>query len=138
MFFYWQDKSFIASAAMFSNIIKFPPFFRRGFQENSDNFHCYIQSPLIQANTSFSASPNSKMLLRSTIGCCSWLHATISHRHPKPIIFFSKPSAMEMLLSSEQVAVTINIRRLPDLESFETSWRPANKRDYFQTPKMVT
>ena len=120
----------LASAAMFSNQISFPPFFRSVLPENTLTIpnSTFIHRLDIPASTFYSALPNSGILLRSTIGGCSCLHATT----------FSLPPPIHHLYQnfSRDVNTFIVQTRGGHDQHWEatgssvvkTSWRPANER----------
>ena len=117
---------------MFSNQIRLPAFFskcasRKHFDNPTSTFIYRLDIP---ASTFYSAPPNSGILLtlRSTIGCCSCLHATT--------YFLSSP--IHHLYQNLSRNVNTFIVQTPDGHDQDreitgssvvnTSWRPANER----------
>ena len=129
---YISKKVLLASAAMFSNQIRLPAFFskcasRKHFDNPTSTFIYRLDIP---ASTFYSTPPNSGILLtlRSTIGCCSCLHATTS----------SLSSPIHHLFQNLSRNVNTFIVQTPDGHDQDreiigssvvnTSWRPANER----------
>ena len=103
-------------------------------KKHFDNFYIYIKSPLITASTSYSAPPDSEMLLRSTLGCRSCLHVTTSSLPSSIRHFFKTSAAIKVLSLSEHVLATIKIRRPPGLQSLRLPGDLSMNGDHIQTP----
>ena len=117
----------LASAVMFFRIkLGFNHFFKYASGKHFDNSR---NSPLRHTSKHFySAPPNSEILLRRTIGCCSFLHATTSSP-PSPIHHLYQNLSRDVNTSIVQTRSGHDRDRETTGSSVvKTSWRPANER----------